>query len=94
MLDDRGIALAASNFATPESFVGHDYSFRPYFQDALLTGEGRYYAIGVTTRKPGYFLTSRIDVAGHPPIVVVVKADLLPLEVAWKAAGVQTAIAV
>ncbi|MBP2233875.1 two-component system C4-dicarboxylate transport sensor histidine kinase DctB [Sinorhizobium kostiense] len=93
VLDDRGIALAASNFATPESFVGHDYSFRPYFQDALLTGEGRYYAIGVTTRKPGYFLTSRIDVPGHPPIVVVVKADLLPLEVAWKAAGVQTAIA-
>jgi two-component system, NtrC family, C4-dicarboxylate transport sensor histidine kinase DctB len=93
VLDDRGIALAASNFATAESFVGHDYSFRPYFQDALLTGEGRYYAIGVTTKKPGYFLTSRIDVPGRPPIIVVVKADLLPLEATWKAAGVQTAIA-
>ncbi len=93
ILDERGIALAASNFATPESFVGHDYSFRPYFQDALLTGEGRYYAIGVTTKKPGYFLTSRIDVPGRAPIVVVVKADLLPLETAWKAAGVLTAIA-
>jgi two-component system, NtrC family, C4-dicarboxylate transport sensor histidine kinase DctB len=93
VLDDRGIALAASNFATAESFVGHDYSFRPYFQDALLTGEGRYYAIGVTTKKPGYFLTSRIDVPGRPPIIVVIKADLLPLEATWKAAGVQTAIA-
>lgn len=93
ILDQRGIALAASNFATSESFVGHDYSFRPYFQDALLTGAGRYYAIGVTTKKPGYFLTSRIDVPGRAPIVVVVKADLLPLETAWKAAGVQTAIA-
>lgn len=92
VLDDRGIALAASNFATAESFVGHDYSFRPYFQDALRTGEGRYYAIGVTTRKPGYFLTSRIDVPGRPPIIVAVKADLLPLEATWKAAGVQTAI--
>ncbi len=93
VLDDRGIALASSNFDTAESFVGHDYSFRPYFQDALRAGEGRYYAIGVTTRKPGYFLTSRIDVPGRPPIIVVVKADLLPLEATWKAAGVQTAVA-
>lgn len=93
VLDDRGIALAASNFATSESFVGHDYGFRPYFQDALRTGEGRYYAIGVTTGKPGYFLTSRIDVSDHPPIIAVVKADLLPLELTWEAAGVQTAIA-
>jgi len=93
VLDERGVALAASNFATSETFVGHDYNFRPYFEDALRTGAGRYYAIGVTTRKPGYFLTSRIDVPGRPPIIVVVKADLLPLEATWKAAGVQTAIA-
>ncbi len=93
VLDERGIALAASNFATPETFVGHDYSFRPYFQDALRAGEGRYYAIGVTTRKPGYFLTSRLDVPGRPPIIVVVKADLLPFEATWKAAGIRTAIA-
>ncbi|HSX72714.1 MAG TPA: ATP-binding protein [Shinella sp.] len=93
VLDARGITLAASNHATPESFVGQDYSFRPYFRNAILKGEGRYYAIGVTTGKPGYFLASRIDSAGKPPIVVVVKADLLPLELAWEAAGVQTAIA-
>ena len=93
VLDAQGITLAASNHATPESFVGHDYSFRPYFRNAILKGEGRYYAIGVTTGKPGYFLASRIDSAGKPPIVVVVKADLSPLELAWEAAGVQTAIA-
>lgn len=93
VLDNRGIALVASNYSTAESFVGHDYNFRPYFQDALRLGEGRYYAIGVTTKKPGYFLSSRIDVPGQPPVIVVVKADLQPLEKAWEAAGVQTAIA-
>ncbi|MFK0278531.1 ATP-binding protein [Ensifer sp. NPDC090286] len=93
ILDANGITLAASNHATPESFVGHDYSFRPYFRKAIRQGEGRFYAIGVTTKKPGYFLASRIDRAGQPPIVVVVKADLSPLERAWEAAGVQTAIA-
>lgn len=93
VLDNRGVTLAASNFATVESFVGYDYSFRPYFQDAIRNGEGRYYAIGVTTKKPGYFLSSRIDIPARPPIIVVVKADLQPLEVTWEAAGVQTAIA-
>ena len=93
VLDAAGVTLAASNHATPESFVGQDYSFRPYFRSAMRTGDGRYYAIGVTTRKPGYFLASRIDIAGKPPVVVVVKADLSPLELTWKAAGVQTAIA-
>lgn len=93
VLDRTGKTLAASNHATPQSFVGHDYSFRPYFRDALEKGEGRYYAIGVTTRTPGYFLSSRIDIDERPPIIVVVKADLSPLEAAWKAAGVKTAIA-
>lgn len=93
VLDEHGTTLAASNHATPESFVGQDYSFRPYFRNTMRDGDGRYYAIGVTTRKPGYFLASRIDSPGSPPIVVVVKADLLPLERTWKAAGVQTAIA-
>lgn len=93
VLDAAGVTVASSNHATPESFVGRDYSFRPYFRNAILRGEGRYYAIGVTTGKPGYFLASRIDVAGRPPIVVVAKADLSPLESTWEAAGVQTAIA-
>lgn len=93
VLDAHGVTLAASNHATPESFVGQNYSFRPYFRNALREGEGRYYAIGVTTGKPGYFLASRIDIARKPPIVVVVKADLSPLELTWETAGVQTAIA-
>ena len=93
VLDAHGVTLAARNHATPESFVGQNYSFRPYFRNALREREGRYYAIGVTTGKPGYFLASRIDIAGKPPIVVVVKADLSPLELTWEAAGVQTAIA-
>ena len=93
VLNAAGLTLAASNHATPQSFVGHDYSFRPYFRDALFTGNGRFYAIGVTTRKPGYFLSSRIDIAGAQPVVVVVKADLSPLEAAWAAAGVRIAIA-
>ncbi len=91
LMNDEGITLAASNWALPESFVGSDYSFRPYFQQAIKTGIGAFYAIGVTTGTPGYFLAAKI-VAGADLGVVVVKIDLTPLERAWVAADLATAV--
>ncbi|OSP55830.1 ATP-binding protein [Pseudoruegeria sp. SK021] len=93
LLDQSGIAIAASNWNTPDSFVGSDYSFRPYFTDAVATGMGRFYAIGVTTGRPGYFLSSRVDFADGTMAVLVVKIDLAPLQAAWRQAAVDTAIA-
>lgn len=93
LMDAHGRAIAASNWATAESFVGQDYGFRPYFRDALREGHGGFYAIGVTTRKPGYFLSTRI--AGGPagPGVLVVKIDLNPLQDTWASARQSSAIA-
>ena len=93
LLNPEGTAIAASNWATPDSFVGSNYGFRPYYTDALSTGRGRFYAIGVTTGKPGYFLSSRVDRSPSAVGVMVVKVDLTPLEETWNAAGVPTAIA-
>lgn len=57
LLDRQGRAVAASNWRTPTSNVGVDYSFRPYVQQALAQGSGSFYGIGVTTGEPGYFLS-------------------------------------
>lgn len=93
LLDQSGIAIAASNWNTPDTFVGSDYSFRPYFRDAMSAGTGRFYAIGVTTGRPGYFLSSRLDLGGGGIAVLVVKIDLMPLQATWRLAAVDTAIA-
>ncbi|MFD2648765.1 ATP-binding protein [Devosia albogilva] len=93
VLDLSGETLAASNWQEPGSFVGHNYAFRPYFTDAMARGNGRFYAVGVTTGKPGYFLTSRLDHGGRPLGVVVAKVDMSPLSVTWAAAGEMSAIA-
>lgn len=93
LLDQTGLAIAASNWNTPDSFVGRDYSFRPYFRDAIAAGAGRFYAIGVTTGRPGYFLSSRMDLGGGDTAVLVVKIDLAPLQSTWRLAAVDTAIA-
>ena len=41
-----GVVIASSNAGTPESFVGRNYSYRPYFQGAMAAGDAEYYAIG------------------------------------------------
>src|SRR3546814_7105055 len=79
VLNLSGETLAASNWNEPGSFVGHNYAFRPYFENAMASGSGRFYAVGVTTGKPGYFLSSRVDTGGRPIGVVVAKVDMAPL---------------
>lgn len=93
VLDATGLTVAASNHATPESFVGHNYRFRPYFQDALRSGQGRFYAVGVTTGKPGYFLSSAIRDGETLLGVAVVKVDMAPLEASWAESNPLVAVA-
>ncbi|MEQ9332650.1 ATP-binding protein [Thalassobaculum sp.] len=93
VLDADGTTLAASNWAEETSFVGRNYRFRSYFKDALAKGEGRFYAVGVTTGKPGYFLASRIATGSGALGVAVVKVDMAPLELAWSRAGERAGVA-
>lgn len=79
-----GLTVAASNHDKPSSFVGRNYRFRPYFQHALIHGAGRYYAVGVTTGEPGYFLASIIRQGDRELGVAVVKVDMRGLETAWE----------
>lgn len=92
LINAAGETIAASNWNEPGSFVGQNYAFRPYFKDALANGQGQFYAIGVTTGVPGYFLSARVDVAGSVGVMVV-KLDLRPLQETWRAADADVALA-
>jgi len=84
LLDPRGETIAASNWQEPGSFVGYQYGFRPYFQDALREGSGRYFAVGVTTGVPGYFLSQAVrDPAGQLLGVLVLKLEMEELQRDW-----------
>ena len=78
-----GVTLAASNFDQPHSFVGGNFAFRPYFFDAMRHGEGRFYALGTTSNKRGYYFGAPIDVAGQRRGVMVIKIDVDEIEQAW-----------
>jgi len=81
-----GVAVAASNWDTPSSNVGEDYSYRPYYLQGMASGQGRFYGIGMTTGVPGYFLSHAIEAADGTRLgVVVIKIELAALEQEWLA---------
>ncbi len=84
LIDRQGDTLAASNWREWSSFVGSNYGFRPYFRDALAHDTGRYFAVGVTTGIPGYFLSSSVkNAAGEALGVLVVKLELEDMQREW-----------
>lgn len=93
VMDATGVTLAASNWESTKSFVGHNYNFRPYFQDAITHGEGRFYAVGVTSGVPGYFLSYRVQGNSGRTGVVVVKVNFASIERAWRDTASRTALA-
>ncbi len=80
LMDRNGLTLAASNYQSASSYIGHSYAFRPYFQLALHGGLGRFYGLGATTGEAGYFLASPIVGPEGAIGVVVVKISLEDFE--------------
>ncbi|MFG6489311.1 ATP-binding protein [Roseateles sp. BYS78W] len=80
-IDANGLTLASSNWRDPQTFVGQNYAYRPYFRDAMARGGGHFYARGSTTGTPGYFIAHRLG--GPHPGVVVLKVSLDEMEANW-----------
>jgi two-component system, NtrC family, C4-dicarboxylate transport sensor histidine kinase DctB len=83
VLDNKGIALAASNWNEEASFVGVDLSYRPYFQEAMQRGSGRFYAIGTTSGIPGFFFARALSDGERTLGVGALKVSIDHLERAW-----------
>jgi C4-dicarboxylate-specific signal transduction histidine kinase len=83
VIDASGQVVAASNWQRPDSFVGEDLSFRPYFRDAMSKGSGRFFGIGTTRGEPGYYLSSTLTRDGRILGVGVIKVSLEQLENSW-----------
>lgn len=89
LVDRSGLTLAASNWNLPTSFVGHNYSRRAYFEDAVQGRRGFFYGLGLTTGQSGLFIAEPVrersmgGVGGAVMGVVVVKISMEALQAAW-----------
>jgi len=89
LIDRNGDTLAASNYHRVDTFIGENYSFRPYYQDAIAGRRGRFHGLGVVSDDRGYYFSAPVwlDEANpnaKPDGVMVVKVLLDPIEASWQ----------
>jgi PAS domain S-box-containing protein len=76
-----GKTLTSSNRNEKDSFVGQNYTFRPYFQEAIKGGTSGYFAVGTVSGKRGYFASAPVkNKKGSTVGVVAIKKELEDIE--------------
>lgn len=89
LMDKNGLTIAASNWQSERPFVGRNFAFRPYFSAAMKGSQGRYFALGSTSEKRGYYFSYPVtDTAGQIGVVVI-KMDLSNIEQHWSGRDIQ-----
>ena len=78
LMDPSGLVIASSNRDDPDSFVGHNFGFRPYFTEAIRGRAAHYFALGTTSLKRGVYFSYPVlpQEGGDPLGVAVVKASI------------------
>jgi two-component system C4-dicarboxylate transport sensor histidine kinase DctB len=84
VLNLGGRAVAAADFEQPSTPRGHDLSFRPYLREALANGRGRFFGVGSTTGKAGYYLSYALASEGRRLGAATVKVPLETIESEWR----------
>lgn len=94
LMDSTGLTISASNAQSDTSFIGQNYAFRPYFQEARQGKLGEFYGIGATSGQPGYFYAISVENPnGGDDGVVAIKIDLSAVQESWQASGEQIVLA-
>lgn len=87
VMDRTGLTVAASNYRDKDSFVGRNFSFRPYFIQSLAGKTAFFHALGTTSGERGFFFSAPIlngiEVLG----VLAVKITVGELEQDWAGIG-------
>lgn len=83
VLDLAGTGVAASDWNEPSSPIGIDLSFRPYVRDALKHGRGRFYGVGITSGRAGYYLSYVLYAQGRQRGIATAKVSLEATEQTW-----------
>lgn len=85
LLDAHGTTIAASNWSKETTFIGNNFAFRPYYQDAMQGKQGQYFALGSRSGERGYYFSYPVSHAAEILGVIVVKMDLSLIEKDWMA---------
>jgi len=82
LMNSDGLTVASSNRYDPDSFVGKNFSFRPYFKQAIQGKPAIYLALGVASGKRGAYYSHPVyqNSQNAPLGIVVIKASIELIE--------------
>ncbi len=82
LMNRNGLTIASSNRKDPDSFVGKNFAFRPYFQRGMEGIYGSYLALGTTSGRRGVYHSYPVfdDPEDQPIGVAVIKAPIDKVE--------------
>ena len=83
LMDREGLTIAASNWDAERPFVGRNFSYRPYFKQAMQGQLGRYFALGTTSSRRGYYFAYPVRSDREILGAVVVKINIDKVEHNW-----------
>lgn len=84
VLGASGKALAAADFEDPGTPVGRNLSYRPYVSEALASGRGGFFGVGITSARAGYYLSYALKDGGANKGIAAVKVNLGSFERGWR----------
>ncbi len=83
LLQPDGTTQVASNWAQADSFVHRNFAFRPYYREVMQGRLARFFGLGTTSIKRGYYFASAVKEGSRIIGVLVVKVDLEHIERLW-----------
>ncbi len=83
LMDNEGLTIAASNWQEPHPFVGRNFSYRPYFKEAMKGNLGRYFALGTTSSRRGYYFAYPVRSQNRILGALVIKINIDSVEQNW-----------
>lgn len=84
LMDVTGNTIAASSYRKELSFIGQNFNYRPYFQQAVEGGLGQFFALGTTSGERGYFFASPVLDNTRILGVLAIKFRVDEFETAWR----------
>ncbi|MGB3211949.1 MAG: ATP-binding protein [Desulforhopalus sp.] len=83
LMNKDGLTIAASNWKEERPFIGRNFSYRPYFKQAMKGKLGRYFALGSASSKRGYYFAYPVRKDDEILGAVVIKINIDSVEQSW-----------
>lgn len=85
LMNARGLTIAANNYQERDNFIGRRFDFRPYFSEAMATGDSAvYFALGLMSDVRGLYFSHPVRAANGELVgVISMKVLVHELESQW-----------